>query len=276
MFVSNKKTVNFFLVLGLLIGFGGVLYGYVGDEGVLSSLLKPTSASIVFGGTIGFVLLSYPLSFLRQVPGALKMILIRKKKNYTEVIELLYNVANVARRDGILTMEAEAEKISDPFIKRGLLYVADGVDPEFLREVLESEIEAKTGEYEKAAKVLEGAGGVSPAMGVLGTVMGMVSILREMGTDMEELGAKIATAFIATMYGVGTANLLLLPLGGHIKNRAQEDAAYMQLIVKGLTSILEGEYPSRMRDNLYASVGMTAGKTPGKAGREAGKQEKSA
>lgn len=247
--------MNIFLIIGLLVGFGGVIYGYIGDEGVLSALVKPTSASIVFGGTIGFMLISFPLTYIKQIPSALKAIFFRKKKNYGQVIDLLYNLANVARRDGILAMEAEAEKINDPFIKKGLLYVADGVEPEFLKEVLENEIEAKVGEMERAAKVFEGAGGVSPAMGVLGTVMGMVSILRDMGSDMNKLGQKIATAFIATMYGVATANLVWLPLGGHIKHCAQEDAEYMNLIVTGLLSILEGEYPARMKDNLLAVVG---------------------
>jgi chemotaxis protein MotA len=263
--------MNIFLLIGLILGFGGVIYGYIGDEGVLSALLKPTSASIVFGGTFGFMLMSFPLSYLKQVPKALKMIFFRKKKNYGQVIDQLYNLANVARRDGILAMEAEAEKVSDPFIKKGLLYVADGVEPEFLKEVLENEIEAKAREYEHAAKVLEGAGGVAPAMGVLGTVMGMVSILRDMGSDTAALGEKIATAFIATMYGVGSANLLWLPLGGHIKNCAQEDTEYMELIVTGLLSILEGEYPARMRDNLIAVIGGLDGK-----GKKAPSEEKSA
>lgn len=269
--------MNIFLIIGLILGFGGVIYGYIGDEGVLSALLKPTAASIVFGGTFGFLLLSFPISYIKQIPPALKMIFFRKKKNYTQVIDLLYNLANVARRDGILAMEAEAEKITDPFIKKGLLYVADGVEPEFLKEVLENEIEAKTGEYERAAKVMEGAGGVAPAMGVLGTVMGMVSILRDMGGDTEELGHKIATAFIATMYGVGSANLLWLPLGGHIKNCAAEDAEYMGLIVTGLLSILEGEYPARMKDNLLAVIGgLQNSKDKGRKGRTTGDEEKSA
>jgi chemotaxis protein MotA len=118
---------------------------------------------------------------------------------------------------------------------------------------------------------MEGAGGVAPAMGVLGTVMGMVSILRDMGGDTEELGRKISTAFIATMYGVGSANLLWLPLGGHIKNCAHEDAEYMGLIVTGLLSILEGEYPARMKDNLLAVIG---GLQDGKGKK--GQEEKSA
>ena len=182
--------MNIFLIIGLIVGFGGVIYGYVADEGVLSALLRPSAAAIVFGGTFGFLLLAFPISYIKQVPKALKAIFFRKKKNYAQVIDLLYNLANVARRDGILAMEAEAEKIKDPFIKKGLLYVADGVEPEFLKEVLENEIEASVGEMEKAAKVLEGAGGVAPACGVLGTVMGMVSILRDMGGDTEELGKK--------------------------------------------------------------------------------------
>ena len=105
--------MNIFLIIGLLLGFGGVIYGFVADEGVLSSLLRPTAASIVFGGTFGFVLLSFPISYIKQVPKALKMIFFRKKKKYGQVIDLLYNLANVARRDGILAMEAEAEKITE-------------------------------------------------------------------------------------------------------------------------------------------------------------------
>lgn len=247
--------MNIFLLIGLIIGFGGVILGYLGDEGVLSALLKPTSAAIVFGGTIGFVLMSFPLSFLKQVPAAIKLILFHKKKDYDAVINQLFDLANIARRDGILTMESEAEKVSDPFIKKGLIFVADGVESEYLKTVLEHEIEAITNEYEKGAKVFEGAGGVGPAMGVLGTVMGMVSVLREMGTDMEELGSKIATAFIATMYGVGSANLLFLPLSSHIRNCAEEEAAYYELIIEGLLCILEGEYPAKMRDMLRAKVG---------------------
>lgn len=259
--------MNIFLIIGLIIGFGGVIFGYVEDDGVLTALLKPSAASIVFGGTLGFVMLSFPMSFLKQVPKALKMIFFRKKKNYAEVIDLLYNLANVARRDGILAMEAQAERVADPFIKKGLLYVADGVEPEFLKEVLENEIESTSKEYEHAAKVMEGAGGVAPSMGVLGTVMGMVSILREMGADMEALGGKIATAFIATMYGVGSANLLWIPLGNHIRNCAEEDAEYMDLIVTGLLSILEGEYPARMKDNLMAVIGGLDDKSKGKGSK---------
>lgn len=262
--------MNIFLIIGLVVGFGGVIYGYVGDEGVLSALLRPTAAAIVFGGTFGFLLISFPVSYLKQIPKGLKMIFFRKKKDYAQVIDLLYNLANVARRDGILAMEAEAEKIKDPFIKKGLLYVADGVEPDFLKEVLENEIEASARDMERAAKCLEGAGGVAPACGVLGTVMGMVSILREMGGDTAELGGKIATAFIATMYGVGSANLLWLPLGAHVKNCANEDEEYMNLIVTGLLSILEGEYPARMRDNLMAVVGEidTKGKRGGSRAEE--------
>lgn len=247
--------MNIFLILGIIIGFGGVLFGYMEDGGVLSSLLKPSSASIVFGGSIGFMLIAFPFSYIKRVPAAFKLIFFRKKRNYNDAIDMLYSLATAARKDGLLAMESEAAKVDDPFIKKGLGYIADGVDPEFLKTVLEHAIEAQTEEYEQAAKVFEGVGGVAPAMGVLGTVMGMVSILREMGSDMEELGAKIATAFIATMYGVGSANLLWLPLGGQIKLVAEEEAAYLGLIEEGLLYILKGEYPSRMKDSLLAKAG---------------------
>lgn len=256
--------MNIFAIIGLIIGFGGVLLGYIGDEGVLSALLKPTAAYIVFGGTIGFTLISFPLSYLKQLPKALKLAFFPKKRDYNAIIDQLYDLANVARKDGILAMQSEADKVSDPFIKKGLLFVADGVESEYLRKVLEQEIEAKTEEYERGAKVLEGAGGVAPACGVLGTVMGMVSILRSMGADMDALGAKIATAFIATMYGVGSANLLWLPLGNQIKNAAAMEAAYFEVIEEGLINILEGEYPARMKESLLTKIGQLEEEKKGK------------
>jgi pyruvate,orthophosphate dikinase len=149
------------------------------------------------------------------------------------MIDILFNVANTARREGLLALETEAENIKDEFIKKGLIFIADNVEPEFLKKVLESEIEASNRKYEAAASVFEGMGGTAPTMGVLGTVMGMVSILRDM-SDMDELGGKIATAFVATLYGVGSANLLWLPIAAHIKAIAAAESEYFETVIDGL------------------------------------------
>jgi chemotaxis protein MotA len=169
-------------------------------------------------------------------------------------VDQLYDLANTARREGLLAMEVEASKIEDPFTQTGLTLLADCVKPEYLQDVLESQIDAKDHEYEEAAAVFEGMGGAGPAMGVLGTVMGMISILRDM-SDMDSLGGKIASAFIATMLGVGSANLLFLPLAAHIKAIAAQEREYREVIIDGLLLIQDGMPPKRLQEKLYARIG---------------------
>jgi chemotaxis protein MotA len=197
------------------------------------------------------------------MPAALKMIFFYKNRDYHTMIDILFNVANTARREGLLALETEAENIKDEFIKKGLIFIADNVEPEFLKKVLESEIEASNRKYEAAASVFEGMGGTAPTMGVLGTVMGMVSILRDM-SNMDELGGKIATAFVATLYGVGSANLLWLPIAAHIKAIAAEESEYFETVIDGLLSIQAGEYPARIKESLYAQIGEDMKESPAK------------
>jgi chemotaxis protein MotA len=261
------------MLVGLLIGFGGVVYGYMFDGGTLMSLLKPSSASIVFGGTIGIALISFPLDSIKKIPKAMKSVISGKKHDYEATVETLYNLANIARREGILSLETEAEKTNDDFIKKGLTYIVDGVEPDFLEKILVSEIGTRNKELEEAAAVFESMGGSAPTMGVLGTVMGMVSILREMGGDMNELGAKIATAFIATMYGVGSANLLWLPFASHIKKVAEEESEYLHVVMDGLLSIQAGEYPARLKESLISQIGELKYKGKG-ADKEVGKKSR--
>ena len=246
--------MNIIYIIGLVLGFGGILAGYMLDEGVLSALLKVPAFCIVFGGTFGVMLMANPMSRIKLVPGALKLLFFYKPRDYEQLVNQMYDLANIARRDGLLAMEAEAEKIGDPFIQKGLNLLADGVEPEFLQDVLGSEIEAKDHDYEEAAAVFEGMGGTAPTMGVLGTVMGMVSILRDM-SDMDSLGGKIASAFIATMLGVGSANLMWLPIGSHIKAIANQEREYHETIVDAMLLILDGMAPLRIKEKLYARIG---------------------
>lgn len=246
--------MNIFYVIGLVLGFGGVIAGYLLDEGTLSALLKIPAFLIVFGGTFGFAFMANPKSRFKLLPGALKLVLFYKRRNYSVLVDQLYDYANTARREGLLAMEVEASKTEDSFIQTGLTLLADCVKPEFLQDVLGSQIDAKEHDYEEAAAVFEGMGGAAPTMGVLGTVMGMVSILRDM-SDMDSLGGKIASAFIATMLGVGTANLLWLPLATHIKAIAAQEREYREVIIDGLLLIQDGMPPKRLQEKLYARIG---------------------
>lgn len=253
--------MNIMLIIGMIIAFGGILGGYSVEHGVLSALLQPSPLMIVFGGTFGIALIAFPFSNIKKIPSALKLIMFHKKHDYNQLVDMLCDIANKARKDGLLSLEAEAEKISNPFIKKGLGYIADGVDPDFLKKVLYNSIEAEYKKYEAAAKVFEGMGGTAPTMGVLGTVMAMVTVLGNMGSDTSKLGEKIATAFLATMFGIGSANLLWLPIGSQIKVVAEQDSDYMEIIVEGLMAIQAGEPSSRLKDRLYAKVGDIKNKT---------------
>lgn len=247
--------MNILLLIGVVIAFGGVLGGFMKEGGQLASLLLIAPLMIILGGTFGITMIAFPLSSLKKIPHALKSIMFHKKFNYGKLVDLLCDIANKARKDGLLSLEAEADKIKDDFIKKGLGYIADGVDPEFLKKVLNNEVESSYKRLEDAAKVFESMGGTSPTMGVLGTVMGMTTVLKSMNSDTASLGTHIAGAFIATMYGIGFANLLWLPIGSQIKVVAQQESAYREVIVEGLMAIQAGEPSSRLRDRLYSKIG---------------------
>lgn len=265
--------MNITLLIGLVVAFGGVLMGFVSEGGVLANLLKLPAFMIVVGGTIGTAFISFPISNIKKIPAAFKAMMFQKKHDYPKLIDMMCDIANKARRDGLLSLESEADKIDDPFIKRGLGYIADGADPEFLKQLLNNEIEANFKKIEDAAKVFEGMGGTSPTMGVLGTVMGMTTVLGHMGSDTSKIGVEIAGAFIATMYGVGIGNLVWLPLGNQMKVTAMHEAEHQEIITEGLLAIQSGEPASHLRDRLYAKVGQIDQKGGKQAEREPAKAE---
>ncbi|HEX3026684.1 MAG TPA: MotA/TolQ/ExbB proton channel family protein [Clostridia bacterium] len=260
--------MNFSLILGVLVALGGVLAGFLIEKGTFISLWSPSAFCIVFGGTIGIAMITYPMSSMKKIPAAMKLITFQKKHDTKKLVDMLCDIANKARKEGILSLESEADKVKDPFIKKGLGYIADGVDPEFLRKMLENEIEVVEKKYKAAAAVFEGMGGTGPTMGVLGTVMGMTTILKSMNADMDSLGKNIAVAFLATLYGVGSANILWLPIGGNIKVVAERESDYQMVILEGLMAIQSGESSSRLRDRLETMLSEKKGKSAGKEEHE--------
>lgn len=261
--------MNIMLILGMIIAFGGIIFGFLQEDGNLLSLVQHSSPLlIVFGGTIGIALIAFPFGNIKRIPGALKMIFMPKKHNYAAVVDMLCDIANKARKDGLLSLEAEADKIEDTFIKKGLGYIADGVDPEFLKKVLYNEIDSEYKRYEDAAKVFESMGGTAPTMGVLGTVMAMVTVLGKGTADTSALVKNISTAFLATFFGIGSANLLWLPIASQIKVVAEHESDYREVIVEGLMAIQSGEPSSRLKDRLYAKIGdVKSGKATQKSKR---------
>jgi chemotaxis protein MotA len=243
-------------VLGLIIGVGALLAGFLiegGSLGMINPLHHPSPFIIIYGGTTGCVVLSFPMAELVRIPATVKFIFKNKKVDIVELINKISNLADKARKDGLLSLEQEAQSDDNPFIKKGLSLIVDGVEPETVRDILARESFFIENLHESSAKLFEAAGGFCPTMGVSGTVLGMIVILADM-SDPGSLGGKISVAFIATLLGVGTANLAFLPMAGKIKNKAAHESMINDIVIEGLLSIQAGEHPRIIKEKLNLSL----------------------
>ncbi|MBO8159025.1 flagellar motor protein [Thermosyntropha sp.] len=240
-------------LIGLLIGLGGLIGGFVLEGGHVGMLLIHTAAMIVFGGTIGAVVISFPLDELKKVPSAFAMVFSQKRIDYISVVEELVGVADRARREGILSLENYLPEIENPFMARGLQLVIDGTDPDLTRNMLEMEIEAFESEESVKSEIFTAAGGYAPTMGIIGTVMGLVHVLSNI-SEPDKLGGAIALAFIATLYGVSSANVLWLPFGTKVRMKIEKEVRLMELITEGILSVQAGENPRIIREKLFTFI----------------------
>lgn len=240
-------------ILGLAFGFGGILLGMVAEHGNPLDLLLLPPFIIVFGGATGALLSSFPLAEIKTLPSAVKAVFSEKKHDAVAIINQLVELSEKARKDGLLSLEQDAQNNPNDLIKKGLALVVDGIETEVIKDILERENELHESISENSAKMFEALGGFFPTMGVLGTVMGMVSILKEMD-DPSTLGPKISGAFIATLYGVGFANLVFLPWAGKIKAKAEKGKMINDLIIEGLLSIQAGENPRIIKEKLNLAL----------------------
>lgn len=242
-------------ILGLVIAFIGIIGGYVieGGNPVLLFVL-PSPYMIVFGGTIGATLISFPLSDVKKMISALKEVFTSKNHNEIEIINEISALSEKARKDGLLSLESDAQNSKNDFMKKGLGLVVDGIEGDVIRDILNREIILRESIHETSARMFEAMGGFAPTMGVLGTVMGMVQVLGSMEDSSEGLGEKIAVAFLATLFGVGSANLFWLPFAGKIKAKAEKEKMAMELMIEGLLSIHAGENPRIIKEKLNLSL----------------------
>lgn len=241
-------------ILGFIIGIVALIFGFIMEGGHLGSLFQGTAAVIVFGGTVGAVVAGTPMRVLKKVPYILKVAFIEKKEPPHETIDQLVELSNLSRREGLLALEAETERYKDdPFLYEGLQLTIDGIDGDLVRDILDREIEQYEAKHIEIGKVFETAGGYAPTMGIIGTVMGLVHVLG-MLSEPDSLGPAIAVAFIATLYGVASANVLYFPLYKKIQARIDQQVMLKELQAEGLLSILHGENPNILRKKLLAFV----------------------
>ncbi|MFT8391880.1 MAG: flagellar motor protein [Sporolactobacillus sp.] len=239
-------------VIGLLLGFLSLIIGFVMEGGTLGALFKITALLIVVGGTFGAVTISFPGATLKRIPFILKYAFIKPKVNVAETIGQLIDLANVSRREGLLALETEQEKFNDdPFMSNGMQLVVDGVDSDVIDDILNRDIELYEQKLLGLARVFETAGGFSPTMGIIGTVMGLVHVLGNLSSP-NDLGPAIAVAFIATLYGVSLANLVYLPIFNKVKANLTQDVLIRQIKAEGILSIQYGENTMILRKKLFA------------------------
>lgn len=238
-------------IIGVFFGIFCILLGQMMEGGNIGQLLQVTAAFIVFGGTTGAIILSFPIEDLKQAIIEMKLVFLTGSVDYNAVIEKIMNYAQKARKEGVISLESDAKVETDPLIKMGLEAVSDGADPALVREMMETLLSRMETQKAGAAKVWESFGGYSPTVGIIGAVLGLIQVMQNL-SDPSKLGSGIAVAFVATVYGVGSANLLAIPLGTKIKFKAKQDFVAKEMAIEGIIAIQAGESPTLIERKLHA------------------------
>jgi chemotaxis protein MotA len=236
-------------VAGVFLAIAGIVAGLLMEGGNLGQILQPTAALIVFGGTMGAVLLQFPLTTVIAAFRSLTHVFTTPTKQNDQLIRLLIAFANKARRNGVVSLDADLQTIQDPFLKRSLMLAVDGTEPNDLRKIMRVSLDSITESEERLPAVFESAGGFSPTIGILGAVLGLIQVMQHID-NVQEVGRGIAVAFVATIYGVGIANLFFLPFAGKMRIQIREDNQRREMMMEGVISILEGMNPRMLEVKL--------------------------
>jgi chemotaxis protein MotA len=235
--------------LGLILGFGALIVSVYLEGGTPMSLVNISAAVIVLGGTFGATLISFPLKQFLALPGLIAKSFQANKTDNQSLIDLFVQLADQARREGLLSLEEQANQIEDDFIKKGVMLIVDGVDPAVVQDILETDTHLVSERHKTGYSMLQAMGGFGPTMGIIGTVMGLINVLSQL-ENPEDLGHSIAVAFVATLYGVATANLLWLPIGNKLKGRSQQEILAREVAIEGVLAVQSGENPRIVREKL--------------------------
>lgn len=238
-------------VTGLVVALGGIVGGLLIEGGKLKDVAQFTAGLIVMGGTAGAVMVSTPMPVLTGALRRLRGVIFDSTQPLDGLLDEMIGFATKARKQGLVSLEQEALNIDDPFLKKGMNLAVDGTDIQEIRRMLELEIELDQHHVETEAKVFEHAGGYAPTVGIIGAVLGLIQVMKNLA-NIDEVGHGIAVSFVATVYGVGSANLLFLPVATKIKTRARAETQRKELILEGVCGIVEGLNPKLIRSKLEA------------------------
>jgi chemotaxis protein MotA len=241
--------VDFLSFMGILVAFMAVIGGNWLEGGHIDSLINGPAMVIVTGGTVGAILLQTPVPVFLHALRLSGRVFLPTRLDMLSTIEKLVTWSNIARKEGLLGLETIADDEPDPFIRKGMQMLVDGSEPENLRDTLEMEVDASEQHDIQAAKVFEGMGGYSPTIGIIGAVMGLIHVMQNLA-DPSKLGSGIATAFVATIYGVGLANLFLLPIAAKLKTQSENISKFREMVIEGIVGIAEGDNPRTIENKL--------------------------
>lgn len=243
-------------IIGIALGAFLIVNGI--GVAKLGNFWDPPSVLIVVGGTLAAVIASYPLSILKDIPKHFMVLLRGKQYNVPRLVDQLVDLAMVARQNGLLALEEKAEEIKDPFFKQSLLMIVDANDPDRVRQILERELENMMTRHDQAAGLYEKASAYAPAFGMVGTLVGLINMLKGMdlgdGGGASSLGQDMGVALITTFYGSALSNLICHPIAKKLRIRQDEEELYCSTIVEGILAIQAGENPKYLREHLLASL----------------------
>lgn len=236
-------------LLSVLFAFICIIVGYLLENGNILALLQPTAALIVIGGTLGAVGISFPSKLIKKFLKVFSIAFKKKDSNLEDLIRYFKEVSIKTRRDGLLSLESELTDDLDPFVKKGLQMVVDGIDPASVKSILNTKLDQLCARHEDCIEMFTSAGGYAPTMGIVGTITSLVIILSDL-TDIAGMGEKIAVAFVATLYGLGTANLFWLPIASKLKEINKEELVEKEMIIEAVLLIQEGINPNTLVSKL--------------------------
>jgi chemotaxis protein MotA len=240
-------------VVGTLLGLAGVVGGQLLEGGQLHQIMQGTAAIIVAGGTLGAMLLSFPMQDVKRAFTMIPLIYQNVDTDFRPTIDEIIRIASIARKEGVLAVEGQRDTIENPLFKKTIKYVIDGFEPHTVRDILETEINLTFEEEECAGRVFEGAGGYAPTIGIIGAVLGLIHVM-SMLNDPSKIGEGIAVAFVATVYGVGAANLIFIPWGTKLKRKAAQRMLEKEIVKQGIIGIQDGLNPHFLHERLEVFV----------------------
>jgi chemotaxis protein MotA len=269
---SKAKTSSkpdFATLGGLLLAVGCIVAGLMMEGGRIQDVAQVTSALIVLGGTIGAVMITTPLPVLIRAAKQFASVFFGEEESVSAALDEIIGYAVQARKDGIVSLESQTAAIENSFLKKALGLAVDGIEPARIRDIMELEIQLFEQKIEAEAKVFEAAGGYAPTIGIIGAVLGLIQVMKNLA-DIDEVGKGIAVAFVATIYGVASANILFLPTANKLKARGHEKTQIREMMLEGVLSIAEGVNHKLIRIKLEAYLGAKpAAKLAGQKGRAA-------